>query len=98
MQKIQGEWAKVEQYQLDKIKLATRLEAIISRARERGQAEWRKVGGMDLDEIEKQDGRTLFGELGGSEVLLPSSGLGSGSDGRPLKSEFGNSHDNCGPC
>ena len=73
--KIIAEWAKVEQ--------------ITSRARERGRAEWKKVGGMDLDEIEKSEGpRNGFGEMGGTEVLLPPSGLGSGSDGRP-KSELG---------
>ena len=87
--KIIAEWAKVEQIQLEKIKLAQRLEQITSRARERGRAEWKKVGGMDLDEIEKSEGpRNGFGEMGGTEVLLPPSGLGSGSDGRP-KSEPG---------
>lgn len=71
---------------MEKIRLATRLEQIVSRARERGKAEWKKVGGMDLEEIESKEGKPAFGELGGGEVLLPSSGLGSGTD-RPIKSE-----------
>ncbi|BEI81999.1 hypothetical protein CcaverHIS002_0211590 [Cutaneotrichosporon cavernicola] len=50
--KIQGEWAKIQQLQDDKVKLAERLERIVSRARERGRAEWRRVGGMDVDEEE----------------------------------------------
>lgn len=88
MSKILAEWTKVEQIQQEKIKLAMRLEQITSRARERGRSEWKKVGGMDLDEIEKSEGpRNGFGEMGGAEVLLPPGGLGSGSDGRPMKSE-----------
>ncbi|BEJ12695.1 hypothetical protein CspHIS471_0211550 [Cutaneotrichosporon sp. HIS471] len=50
--KIQGEWTKIQQLQDDKVKLAERLERIVSRARERGRAEWRRVGGMDVDEEE----------------------------------------------
>ncbi|KLT39233.1 hypothetical protein CC85DRAFT_288783 [Cutaneotrichosporon oleaginosum] len=48
--KIQAEWAKIQQLQEDKVRLAERLERIVSRARERGRAEWRRVGGMDVDE------------------------------------------------
>jgi len=88
MQKINTEWVKVEQLQLEKIRLATRLEAVTSRARERGRAEWKRVGGMDLDEIEKAEGKAVFGEMGGAEVLLPPGGLGPGSDSRPYKSEL----------
>jgi chromatin modification-related protein YNG2 len=86
MAKIQGEWNKVEQLQAEKIRLATRLEQIVSRARERGKAEWRRVGGMDLEEIENKEGKPVFGELGGADVLLPLTGLGPGSD-RPIKSK-----------
>ena len=88
MQKIQAEWVKVDVLQAEKVRLAQRLEQIVSRARERGKAEWKKVGGIDLDELEKEGGgRHGFGEMGGGQVLLPSGGLGSGTDGRPYKSE-----------
>lgn len=50
--KIQAEWVKIQQLQDDKVKLAERLERIVSRARERGRAEWRRVGGMDVDDEE----------------------------------------------
>ncbi len=85
--KIQAEWGKVEALQEEKIKLAERMERIVNRARERGKSEWKKVGGMDLDEVESEMGRAgMLGELGGGEVMLPPGGLGSGTDGRPLKS------------
>ena len=88
MTKIQAEWGKVEALQEEKIKLAERLDRIVSRARERGRAEWKKVGGMDLEEIEKQEGLAMgmSGEMGGNEVLLPPGGLGPGSDSRAHKS------------
>jgi chromatin modification-related protein YNG2 len=75
--KIQAEWVKIENLQDEKIKLAERLERIVSRARDRGKVEWRKVGGMDIDELETD---VKLGDLGGADVLLPTSGLGSGSD------------------
>jgi chromatin modification-related protein YNG2 len=87
--KILSEWSKVEALQEEKIKLAERLERITTRARERGRAEWTKVGGMDLEDVER-DGKVAvggFAELGSSEVLLPPGGLGSGMDGRQQKSE-----------
>ena len=87
--KIQNEWGKIEVLQEEKCKLADRLERIVSRARERGRYEWMKVGGMDLEEVEKDEkmGMVGLGEFGGGDVLLPPSGLGPGSDGRPHKSE-----------
>ena len=64
------------------------MERIVNRARERGKAEWKKVGGMDLDELESEQGKVgMFGEMGNAEVLLPPGGLGSGTDGRVYKSE-----------
>ncbi|KAK4687447.1 chromatin modification-related protein YNG2, partial [Tremellales sp. Uapishka_1] len=83
--KIQAEWIKVEALQEEKIKLAERLERIVSRARERGKTEWKKVGGLDLDEVEDEQGKpALFGEMGNGEIFLPPGGLGSG-DSRPVK-------------
>jgi len=85
--KIQAEWGKVEALQEEKIKLAERMERIVNRARERAKAEWKKVGGMDLDELDSEQGKVgMFGEMGGAEVMLPPGGLGSGTDGRPIKS------------
>ena len=48
-----------------------------------------KVGGTDLEEVEKDEklGMVGLGEFGGEELLLPPSGLGSGTDARPHKSE-----------
>jgi chromatin modification-related protein YNG2 len=83
--KIQGEWGKIEVLQEEKIKLAERMERIVNRARERGKAEWRKVGGMDPDEIEAAENKVLLGDMGSAEVVLPPTGLGTGSD-RPFKS------------
>lgn len=80
--KIQAEWGKIESLQDEKIKLAERLERIVTRARERGKAEWKKVGGIDIDEL---DVDVKLGDLGGADVLLPTVGLGSGSDGRRKK-------------
>ena len=86
--KIQAEWGKVEALQEEKIRLADRMERIVNRARERGRAEWKKVGGMDLDELEMEQGKVvMFGEMGNAELMLPPGGLGSGTDGRPVKSE-----------
>ncbi|GFZ45032.1 hypothetical protein JCM24511_02758 [Saitozyma sp. JCM 24511] len=82
--KIQGEWGKIEVLQEEKIKLAERMERIVNRARERGKAEWRKVGGMDPDEIEAAENKVLLGDMGSAEVVLPPTGLGTGSD-RPFK-------------
>ncbi|CAD6563906.1 MAG: hypothetical protein TREMPRED_002366 [Tremellales sp. Tagirdzhanova-0007] len=84
--KIQAEWGKVEALQEEKIRLADRMERIMNRARERGRAEWKKVGGMDLDELEMEQGKVgMFGEMGNAEVMLPPGGLGSGTDSRPIK-------------
>lgn len=85
--KIQGEWGKIEVLQEEKIKLAERMERIVNRARERGKAEWRKVGGMDPDEIEAAENKVLLGDMGSAEVVLPPTGLGTGSD-RPFKSKL----------
>ncbi|WWD18603.1 hypothetical protein CI109_103056 [Kwoniella shandongensis] len=82
--KIQAEWGKVETLQEEKIKLAERMERIVNRAKERAKAEWLRVGGMEIEEIESAQLGGL-GELGGGEVVLPSTGLGSGIDGRPQK-------------
>ncbi|CAK9780667.1 unnamed protein product [Cutaneotrichosporon oleaginosum] len=79
--KIQGEWTKIHQLQEEKVQLATRLERIVSRARERGKAEWGRVGGMDIDATEP----VKLGDLGSADVLLPSTGLGSGSHKRSRK-------------
>lgn len=86
--KILSEWNKVEALQEEKIKLAERLERITTRARERGRAEWTKVGGMDLEEVERNGKIAVggFADLGSAEVLLPPGGLGSGMDGRQQKS------------
>ncbi|RXK36167.1 hypothetical protein M231_06572 [Tremella mesenterica] len=83
--KIQTEWGKIEALQEEKVALAERMERIINRARERGRMEWIRVGGKDLDSLEDEDDKVGLGELGNSEVLLPPSGLGSGSDIRPQK-------------
>ncbi|ORY25924.1 hypothetical protein BCR39DRAFT_542595 [Naematelia encephala] len=85
--KIQGEWAKVSALQDEKIRLAERLERIVARARVRGAAEWARVGGMGLDEVERENNVKLggMGEMGAGELVLPPGGLGSGSDGRPMK-------------
>lgn len=84
LQKLQLEWIKVIAEQEEKVKLAERLERIVNRARERGRSEWRKVGGIDIEDLEV-DQKGLFDV--GVEVMLPPGGLGSGSDGRPQKSE-----------
>lgn len=82
--KIQAEWGKIESLQDEKIKLAERLERIVSRGRERGRAEWKRVGGMDIDELETD---VKLGDLGGADVLLPTVGLGSGSDARKRRAK-----------
>jgi chromatin modification-related protein YNG2 len=84
MTKIQTEWGKVVNLQQEKIKLAERLERITTRARERGRAEWIRVGGIDLDELEGEGKIGIGGlaELGSADLLLPPGGLGSGMDGR----------------
>ncbi|WVF68957.1 hypothetical protein IAT40_003731 [Kwoniella sp. CBS 6097] len=81
--KIQTEWGKVQTLQDEKLKLAERMERIINRAKERAKAEWLRVGGMEIEEVELKVGG--LGELGGGEVVLPPTGLGSGMDGRPQK-------------
>ncbi|WRT67926.1 uncharacterized protein IL334_004900 [Kwoniella shivajii] len=97
--KIQAEWIKVEVLQDEKIKLAERMERIINRAKERAKSEWIRVGGMEIvdNSLEEKPGLIgiggfplplglgHFNELGHGEVILPSTGLGSGSDGRPPK-------------
>lgn len=80
--KIQNEWAQVLTLQDEKVKLAERLERIVLRAKERAKHQWVKVGGMEIEEVEKWSGT---GELGNGEVVLPPGGLGSGIDGRPAK-------------
>ncbi|GMK53691.1 hypothetical protein CspeluHIS016_0102770 [Cutaneotrichosporon spelunceum] len=76
--KIQGEWAKIHELQEEKVQLAVRLERIVSRARDRSKAEWTRVGGIDIDATEP----VKLGDLGSADVLLPSTGLGSGSNKR----------------
>lgn len=79
--KIASEFAKVQALQDEKIALAERMERITGRAKERGRAEWLKVGGMDLEEVEKlREGEESRGreEIAGGMVLLPSMGLGTG--------------------
>ncbi|WVO18955.1 uncharacterized protein IAS62_000229 [Cryptococcus decagattii] len=80
--KIQNEWAQVLTLQDEKVKLAERLERVVLRAKERARHQWVKVGGMEIEEVEKWSGT---GELGNGEVVLPPYGLGSGIDGRPAK-------------
>lgn len=75
--KIQTEWSKIEVLQEEKVKLAERLERIVNRARERGKYEWKKVGGIDIDELETD---VKLGDLGGADLVLPPQGLGSGHD------------------
>lgn len=82
MAKIQAEWVRIEALQDEKIKLAERLERIVGRARERAKTEWKRVGGVDMDEIEAD---VKLGDLGSADVLLPSGGLGSGSHKRRNK-------------
>ncbi|BEJ14070.1 hypothetical protein CspHIS471_0312440 [Cutaneotrichosporon sp. HIS471] len=79
--KIQGEWSKIHQLQGEKVQLAVRLERIVGRARDRSKAEWTRVGGIDIDATEP----VKLGDLGGADVLLPSTGLGSGSNKRSRK-------------
>lgn len=79
--KIQAEWTKIDQLQAEKVRLAQRLERIVGRARERGKAEWKRVGGMDVDEVDN----VKLSDLGSAEVLLPSTGLGSGTSKRNRK-------------
>ena len=87
--KIQAEWGKVEALQEEKIKLAERIDRIVNRARERGKAEWIKIGGMDLDELGSEQAKAgMYGEMGNGEIMLPPGGLGSGSDGRHQKSRL----------
>lgn len=73
--KIHVEWEKIEILQDEKVKLADRMERIVSRARERARAEWVKVGGLDIEDLDTN----WEGSVGG-EIVLPPSGLGSGSD------------------
>lgn len=84
--KIEAEWEKIHALQEEKIALAERLERIVNRARERGRSEWKKVGGIDFEDLEAEAKSAILGELGGGEVMLPPGGLGTGSDGRPQKS------------
>lgn len=79
--KIQSEYTKIEQLQEEKVHLAQRLERIVGRARERGKAEWKRVGGMDIDELDN----VKLGDLGSADVLLPLTGLGSGTSKRSRK-------------
>jgi chromatin modification-related protein YNG2 len=73
--KIHVEWEKIEILQDEKVKLADRMERIVSRARERARAEWVRVGGLDIEDLDSN----WEGSVGG-EIVLPPSGLGSGSD------------------
>ncbi|WWC62755.1 uncharacterized protein I303_105352 [Kwoniella dejecticola CBS 10117] len=101
LSKIQAEWIKVENLQEEKIKLAERMERIINRAKERAKFEWIKVGGKEIIAPPEDPLRELteggmgmgmgkpilsgLGEMGHSNLILPSTGLGTGSDGRPPK-------------
>lgn len=77
--KIQSEWEKIEILQDEKVKLAERMERIVKRARERAKTEWVRVGGIDVDELESEH---KGWEMGSGEIVLPPSGLGTGSDVR----------------
>jgi chromatin modification-related protein YNG2 len=79
--KIHVEWEKIEILQDEKVKLADRMERIVSRARERARAEWVRVGGLDIEDLDSN----WEGSVGG-EIVLPPSGLGSGSDRQRSKS------------
>ncbi|OCF57092.1 hypothetical protein L486_05951 [Kwoniella mangroviensis CBS 10435] len=88
--KIRVEWVKVEILQDEKLKLAERMERIVNRARQRANHEWIKVGGKEIvtDDGILVDGDSkvgIMGEMGGSDLILPSTGLGTGVDARPQK-------------
>lgn len=86
--KIQAEWGKIDALQDEKVALAERMERIVNRAKERGKAEWLRVGGMDLDLLENEAAMGKpggLGEMGNGDIMLPPGGLGSGSDMRPQK-------------
>jgi len=66
------------------------MERIVGRAKERGRAEWLKVGGMDLEEVEKlREEGEIRGreEIQGGMVMLPSMGLGAAGSHVKSKSE-----------
>lgn len=87
--KIQGEWDKIEALQDEKIKLAERMERIVGRARERARAEWTRVGGIDVEELDLENqSLSRAWELGSAEIALPPSGLGTGSDVRQKSQSF----------
>lgn len=100
--KMTTEWGKVEALQEEKVRLAERMERIVNRARERGRAEWVRVGGKDVDEIEKENAKMFgaggvgtgmmasLGEMGNGEVILGPEGLGRID--RPQKSKLLNVH------
>ena len=69
------------------MKLADRMERIVARARERARAEWVKVGGLDIEELGLGGEGWESGSVGG-EIVLPPSGLGSGSDVRQRSKSF----------
>ncbi|WWC70930.1 uncharacterized protein I206_104882 [Kwoniella pini CBS 10737] len=97
LNKIQSEWLKVEILQDEKIKLSERIERILNRAKERAKFEWIKVGGKEIlpenllssSSIIINESNLLsnngLNELGHNNLILPSTGLGTGSDGRPQK-------------
>lgn len=82
------EWDKIEALQEEKIKLAERMERIVARARERARNEWTRVGGIDVDELAIEVGKGWELGMGSGEIVLPPSGLGSGSDVRQKSTSF----------
>ncbi|WVO18133.1 hypothetical protein L204_105835 [Cryptococcus depauperatus] len=83
--KIQTEWSLVLSLQDDKVKLAERLDRIVCRAKERVRYQWTKVGGIDVEEFDKTGASGNMADLGSEDIILPSTGLGSGFDSRPVK-------------
>jgi chromatin modification-related protein YNG2 len=55
LKKVMGEFEKVQALQDEKVELAERMERIVLRAKERGRAEWIRVGGKDIAEVESEE-------------------------------------------
>lgn len=66
--KILTEFDKVHALQDEKIHLAERMERIVLRAKERGRAEWLRVGGKDVGELDRDDGGSQRGSKAGTPV------------------------------
>lgn len=83
MTKIMGEFDKVQMLQDEKVELAQRMERIVLRAKERGRAEWARVGGKDIVEVEKEE--AAASNIGGraSKGGTPGLGAGDGAVGVP---------------